>query len=125
MNKNIRKQQRGMSPKKRTGTVSAGPARAARPARSSSAYSQGSFWQTVKTGFAVGIGAFAASLIFVLVGVALLVGGYALRNKEQAKPEKEQKRWKINLGLGLMFVGAVIAGGAGITSLLGEVSEEF
>jgi hypothetical protein len=104
-----------MAPKKRSGSARSTASRA----------SQGSFWQTVKLGFAVGIGAFAASLIFILVGLGILLGGYTLRNKEQAKPEKEQKRWKINLGLGLMFLGVVIAGGAGAASLLGEVSEEF
>lgn len=83
------------------------------------------FWATFRNAFAFGLGAFAASLVFVAAGISLFLGGFVLRNKEQKKPEEEQERWKVNAGLGMMVVGVIIAGGAGLSGLIGEVSEEF
>lgn len=95
-----------------------------RPSSGRAPASRGSgFMDAFRLAFAFGLGAFAASILFVAVGVALLVGGYVLRNKEQKKPEGEREEWKMTLGLVLMGLGAVVAGGAGLGAFLGEVSE--
>ena len=91
--------------------------------RAPASRSRSGFMDAFRLAFAFGLGAFAASIVFVAVGVALLVGGYVLRNKEQKKPEAEREEWKMTLGLVLMGLGAVVAGGAGLGAFLGEVSE--
>ena len=83
------------------------------------------FWENIKTGSAFSIGGLLASLIFVGIGVALLLGGFVLRNKEQKKPKVKQDPWKVYGGLVLMVLGVVVAGGTGFYSLLGEITEEI
>lgn len=79
----------------------------------------------VRTAFAFGIGAFAAQIMFVFVGILFFIGGYVMLNREQKKEKAEQAGWRKAVGFALMGIGVAVAGGIGFWAMLGEVGEEL
>nr|WRJ69845.1 hypothetical protein TetV2_00400 [Oceanusvirus sp.] len=85
----------------------------------------GGFWGNVKLAFAFGIGGWLSMLIFIAIGMSLFIGGFVLLNREQKKPKEEQSGLKKGTAFALMGIGALVAGGLGFSTLLGEVLEEL
>lgn len=85
----------------------------------------GGFWEVVKLGFGFGLGGLAAAAVFAAIGIALIIGGYVLVNREQKKPKDKQSSAAKITGYVLMGLGVAVAGGLGLSTLLGEVSQEL
>eukprot|EP00873_Tetraselmis_striata_P027032 jgi/Tetstr1/447296/TSEL_034733.t1 len=83
------------------------------------------FSANFKEAFAFGLGYGAARFVMVIFGLAFLVGGYILLNREQKK-EKEDQKTSTKVGAyALMVVGIALMGGAGIYLLFSELSEDL
>lgn len=84
-----------------------------------------SFWSNFKEAFAFGLGYGAARFLMVLFGLAFLVGGYILLNREQKKDKADQKTANRVGAYALMVVGIAIMGGSGMYLLFSEISEDL
>jgi len=71
----------------------------------------------VKTGFGLGLGLYAAQVLFLLLGLAFFLPGYSMFQK--AEREKQDKV----VPFVLMAVGVVIMGGAGLGILMDSFNE--
>ena len=71
-----------------------------------------------KAGFGLGLGVYAAQIVFLLIGLALFVPGYQMMQK--AKKNKESIPVT---GIVLMGLGVVLMGGIGFGALLDGFSE--
>lgn len=71
----------------------------------------------VKTGFGLGLGLYAAQVLFLLLGLAFFLPGYSMFQK--ATKEKSDKV----VPFALMAVGVVIMGGAGLGILMDSFNE--
>ena len=71
----------------------------------------------VKTGFGLGLGLYAAQVLFLLLGLAFFLPGYSMFQK--ATQEKKDKV----VPFVLMAVGVVIMGGAGLGILLDSFND--
>ena len=68
----------------------------------------------IKTGFGLGIGLFAAQILFLLLGAAFFIPGYVMYMNKQNKENNTNQV----IGVVLMFLGVIIMGGIGFTILL-------
>lgn len=84
-----------------------------------------SFWSNFKEAFSFGLGYGAARFVLVLIGLAFLIGGYVLLNREQKKEKDDQKTSTKVGAYALMVVGIALMGGSGIYLLFSEISEEM
>jgi hypothetical protein len=71
----------------------------------------------VKTGFGLGLGLYAAQVLFLLLGLAFFLPGYSMFQK--ATQEKKDKV----VPFALMAVGVVIMGGAGLGILIDSFND--
>jgi hypothetical protein len=81
-----------------------------------------SFKNLVKTGFGLGLGLYAAQLVFLLLGMIVFFPGYSMyqqKIKEDA-PDSEKLFAFI-----LMAIGVVLMGGAGFTLLVEGFGDLF
>ncbi len=71
----------------------------------------------MKTGFGLGLGLYAAQVLFLLLGLAFFLPGYSMFQKAS-----QEKRDKV-VPFVLMAVGVIIMGGAGLGILLDSFNE--
>lgn len=81
-----------------------------------------SFKNLFKTGFGLGLGVYAAQLVFVLLGMIVFFPGYSMYKQKirENAPDSE----KI-FAFVLMAIGVVLMGGAGFTLLAESGSDLF
>jgi hypothetical protein len=80
-----------------------------------------SFKNLFKTGFGLGLGLYAAQLVFLVLGMIIFFPGYAMyQQKVKEKADMSEKMFAFIL----MAVGVVLMGGAGFT-LLAESADDL
>jgi hypothetical protein len=80
----------------------------------------GSLKSLVKTGFGLGLGVFAAQIIFVLLGMMFFLPGLYLLKKDQ-NDKSSNGSGSYYLGVGLMLVGVVLMGGIGFGEFMNDL----
>ncbi len=81
-----------------------------------------SFKNLFKTGFGLGLGLYAAQLVFLLLGMIVFFPGYTMyqqKVRENATPSEKM------FAFILMVVGVVLMGGAGFTLLAESAGDLF
>lgn len=81
-----------------------------------------SFKNLFKTGFGLGLGVYAAQVVFVILGMIVFLPGYSLyqqKTKENASVSDKM------LPLVLMAIGVAFMGGAGFTLLAESAGDLF
>ena len=79
----------------------------------------------IKAGFLLSIGGIAATIIFILIAVALFVPGYILVAKQHKKPKEQRDKGLLITGYVLMGIGAVVGLGFGASALFGLIGEDL
>ena len=74
-------------------------------------------------GFGVGLGFLAALAVYMIVGLVFFIPGFVLFQNEKKKTEANTTVQGV--GIGLMILGVVIMGGAGLSVLAESVSDLF
>jgi riboflavin transporter FmnP len=67
-----------------------------------------------KAGFGLGLGALAAHVIFILIGMLFFIPGYMMMKNQ----DKKNKTASYYVGVGLMIIGVAIMGGLGFGTML-------
>jgi len=80
----------------------------------------GSLKSLVKTGFGLGLGVFAAQIIFVLLGMLFFLPGLYLLKKNK-NDKNSNGSGSYYLGVGLMLVGVVLMGGIGFGEFMNDL----
>jgi len=80
----------------------------------------GSLKSLVKTGFGLGLGVFAAQIIFVLLGMMFFLPGLYLLKKDK-NDKSSNGSGSYYLGVGLMLVGVVLMGGIGFGEFMNDL----
>lgn len=79
------------------------------------------FMNTVKQGFAVGLGAMGAFVVYLFIGMLFFIPGFLLFMGEQ---KKQKKNTAVQItGIILMLIGVVLMGGLGFGLLLGDIED--
>jgi uncharacterized membrane protein HdeD (DUF308 family) len=60
----------------------------------------------------------------LLVGLLLVIAGYAVWTGERAKPEEQRRQWAQLAGLVLMLAGVVFGMGVGTSQLIDAIVEQ-
>ena len=83
----------------------------------------GSIHNLIKTGFGVGLGAFAAMMVYILFGLVFFVPGFILYKKAQR--ENNANSAERIFSVILMGIGVVVMGGVGMGMLMDNVEDMF
>lgn len=83
-----------------------------------------SIWEYARMGFGLGLGSFAALMVYMFIGMMFFIPGFILVNKEKAKGDKQNQSLKI-LGYVLMVIGVIIGVGLGAGTFFSELGDEF
>jgi hypothetical protein len=81
-----------------------------------------SFKNLFKAGFGIGLGLYAAQLVFLLLGMIVFFPGYLMYQQKQKENAPDSEKV---FAFGLMIVGVVLMGGAGFTLLLETAGDFF
>ena len=81
-----------------------------------------SFKNLFKTGFGLGLGVYAAQLVFLLLGMIVFFPGYSMY---QQKVKENAPGSEKMFAFVLMAVGVVLMGGAGFTLLVESADDWF
>ena len=76
----------------------------------------------IKTGFGIGLGVYAAQLVFLLLGLVVFFPGYILFQQKQKERAPDSEKVFAFI---LMTVGVILMGGAGFTLLVENASDFF
>ena len=81
-----------------------------------------SFKNLFKTGFGLGLGVYAAQVVFVILGMIVFLPGYSLyKQKTNEKASSSEKVFP----LVLMAIGVALMGGAGFSLLADSAGDLF
>lgn len=83
----------------------------------------GSMRNLITTGFGVGLGAFAAMMVYILLGLIFFVPGFILYKKAQRANETDSAERIFSIVL--MGIGVVVMGGVGLGMLMENVGDMF
>jgi hypothetical protein len=81
-----------------------------------------SFKNLFKAGFGIGLGLYAAQIVFLLLGMIVFFPGYLMYQQKQKENAPDSEKI---LAFGLMILGVVLMGGAGFTILAESASDFF
>jgi 4-hydroxybenzoate polyprenyltransferase len=84
--------------------------------------SMGSF---IKAGFGLGVGSILATIIFMLIAVALFIPGFIMVKSEQKKDKDKRNTTKLVIGYILMGLGMVLGMGFGASIFFSMLGGEF
>ena len=79
----------------------------------------------VKAGFGLTIGGMLASIMFLIVAMAMFVPGFIMVKKEHKKSKVERNGTTMVVGYVLMGLGMVIGLGFGATTFFSTLSEDI
>jgi hypothetical protein len=79
----------------------------------------------VKEGFFVGLGAFGAVILFVLVALAFIIPGILILASERKKSQAERSTGMMVLAYVLLFLGMIIGGGLGGSFVFGNLLSDI
>jgi hypothetical protein len=83
----------------------------------------GSMRNLITTGFGVGLGAFAALMVYIVIGLIFFVPGFILYKKaERANDTDSAERI---FSIILMGIGVIVMGGVGLGMLMDNVDDMF
>jgi len=77
----------------------------------------------ITTGFGVGLGAFAAMMVYILLGLVFFVPGFILYKKAQRVNDTDSAERIFSIVL--MGIGVVVMGGVGLGMLMENVGDMF
>lgn len=77
----------------------------------------------ITTGFGVGLGAFAALMVYMVIGLVFFVPGFILYKKAQRANETDSTERIFSVIL--MGIGVVVMGGVGLGMLMENVGDMF
>ena len=83
----------------------------------------GSMRNLITTGFGVGLGAFAAMMVYILLGLIFFVPGFILYKKAQRANDTDSVERIFSIVL--MGIGVVVMGGVGLGMLMENVGDMF
>jgi uncharacterized iron-regulated membrane protein len=75
-----------------------------------------------KTGFGIGLGLYAAQVVFLLIGMVIFFPGYVMYQQKQKEGAPDSDKV---IAFGMMILGVVLMGGAGFTLLVENASDFF
>lgn len=81
--------------------------------------------QFVTAGFGVGVGSMFATMIFMLIAVALFVPGYIIVKKQNVKKKEERSTGTLVIGFILMGLGMVLGLGFGAGVFFGALGDSL
>lgn len=84
--------------------------------------SVGSF---IKAGFGLGVGSILATIVFLLIAVALFVPGFIMVKSEQKKDKEKRNTTKLVFGYILMGLGMILGMGFGAGIFFSLLGDEF
>ncbi len=75
-----------------------------------------------KTGFGIGLGVYAAQVVFLLIGMIVFFPGYIMyeQKRKEGAPDSEKV-----ISFAMMILGVLLMGGAGFTLLVENASDFF
>jgi hypothetical protein len=79
--------------------------------------------QLAKTGFGIGLGAFAAMMVYIALGLIFFVPGFILYKKAE-KARETDSTGRI-FSIILMGIGVIIMGGIGLSLLMDNIGDLF
>jgi hypothetical protein len=83
----------------------------------------GSMRNLITTGFGVGLGAFAALMVYIVIGLIFFVPGFILYKQSQRRGETDSAERIFSVIL--MGIGVVVMGGVGLGMLMENVGDMF
>lgn len=78
-----------------------------------------------RPGFALGLGVYAAIIVYMLIAVSFFIGGFVLLKTEQKKPKNNQNTGLIVLAYILMIIGCIVGLGFGAGEILSNLSNSL
>jgi hypothetical protein len=81
-----------------------------------------SFKNLFKTGFGIGLGLYAAQVVFLLIGMVVFFPGYLMYKQKQKEGAPTSEKV---IAFTMMILGVVLMGGAGFSLLVENASDFF
>ena len=79
--------------------------------------------QLAKTGFGIGLGAFAAMMVYIALGLMFFVPGFVLYKRAERAHETDSAGRIFSIIL--MGIGVIIMGGIGLGMLMDNIGDIF
>ena len=79
----------------------------------------------IKMGFGLGVGSMLATVIFLIIAVALFIPGFIIVKKQHAKPKEQRDKALLITGYVLMVLGAILGLGFGAGAMLSLLGDDI